>query len=262
MSRELSPPDRAKFLAARQALTFVEDGMRLGLGTGSTAAWFHRLLAERIHREGLNVIGVPTSSRTRDLCNALGVPLTTLDDAGWLDLTIDGADELDESLTLIKGGGGALLLEKIVATASDRMLVIADGAKRVKTLGAFPLPVEIVPFGWKTTKAIVEEALADLDVDGRNSTLRLHNSEPFVTDEGHFIIDLHLGRIGDATALAHLLTDIPGVVETGLFIGIAQAAVIGEPGGTVIRMTLHEEDRVIAPPAPEEEQDLIGRLED
>lgn len=156
MPAELSPIDKAKFVAAKRAVEFVEDGMKLGLGTGSTAAWMVRCLAERIKEEGLRVVGVPTSTRTAELARQLGVPVTSLDDAKWLDLTIDGADEFDPNLSLIKGGGAALLQEKIVATASDQMIVITDAAKEVAQLGAFPLPVEIIPFGWQTTKALIE----------------------------------------------------------------------------------------------------------
>lgn len=223
--------DKAKRAAALKALEFVEPGMKLGLGTGSTAAWFVELLAEKV-RDGLDVIGVPTSKRTGELAQARGIRLTTLDSAGWLDLTIDGADEFDRDLNLIKGGGGALLREKIVATASDRMLVLTDPSKRVETLGRFALPVEVVPFGWMTTKAIIEEMLEAFDVDGREAVLRLHKDEPLVTDEGHFILDLKLGRIGDPEDLATALNSIPGVVDNGLFIGLADAVIIGKADGT------------------------------
>ncbi|MFM2366866.1 MAG: hypothetical protein RIR95_1474, partial [Pseudomonadota bacterium] len=154
MPAELSPIDTAKFVAAKRAVQFIENGMKVGLGTGSTAAWMVRCLAERIRDEGLKVVGVPTSTRTAELARQLGIPITSLDDAKWLDLTIDGADEFDVNLALIKGGGAALLQEKIVATASDQMIVIADAAKEVSQLGNFPLPVEIIPFGWQTTKAL------------------------------------------------------------------------------------------------------------
>ena len=232
MPRSLTPADRAKRAAAERALDFVEPGMRLGLGTGSTADWFVRLLGEKVRAGALTgIVGVPTSVRTGKLAEHERIALTTLDEAGWLDLTVDGADELDASLNLIKGGGGALLQEKIVACASDRMVVIADAGKRVATLGAFPLPIEIVPFGWETTKAIVQKLLEDCDVGARRSALRLHKDEPFVTDGGHFILDLHLGRIGDPAELAAALISIPGVIETGLFVGIADMAVIGHETG-------------------------------
>ncbi|SET26824.1 ribose-5-phosphate isomerase RpiA [Oceanicella actignis] len=244
MAKTLTAADIAKRAAAREAVKLVESGMRLGLGTGSTAAWFVELLGERIREEGLKVTGTPTSERTARLAARLGVPLVTLDEAGWLDLTVDGADEFDAALTLIKGGGGALLQEKIVAVASDRMVVIADETKQVETLGAFPLPVEIVPFGWETTKAIVEEMLEDMDVDGRSSTLRMAKDAPYVTDCGHYILDLHLRRIGDPEDLSGALNAIPGVVENGLFIEIADMAVVG-----------HEDDTATTIEAPDLTED-------
>lgn len=221
-----------KIAAAQAALEHVEDGMRLGIGTGSTADEFVRLLAEKV-ADGFNVQGVPTSERTARLCVELGVPLFSLDDLPELDLTIDGADEVDHSLGLIKGGGGALLQEKIVATASDQMIVIADAAKEVAQLGAFPLPVEVVPFGWQTTKALIEETLVSLDVLGRATSLRLNGQQPFITDEGNYIVDLHLNRIGNARQLALVINQIPGVVENGLFIDICDVVIIGQGDGRV-----------------------------
>jgi len=232
MTAELSPIDKAKFVAAKRAVDYVEDGMRVGLGTGSTAAWMVRCLGEMVREDGIRITGVATSSRTADLARQVGVPVSTLDEVKWLDLTIDGADEYDPRLNLIKGGGGALLQEKIVATASDQMIVIADIGKQVDTLGAFPLPIEIVPFGWETTKAIVEAALKDADVATRGVTLRLARDTPFITDGGHMIFDLHLGAIGAPADLAAALITIPGVIDTGLFIDIADAAVIGHADGT------------------------------
>jgi len=234
MPADLSPIDKAKFVAARRAVEFVQDGMKLGLGTGSTAAWMVRCLAERIREEGLRVTGVPTSSRTAELARSLGVPITSLDDAKWLDLTIDGADELDGKLNLIKGGGAALLQEKIVATASDQMIVIADAAKEVGTLGAFALPVEVIPFGWQTTKALIEETLVSMDVLSRDCTLRMNGERPLITDEANYIVDLHLGRIGNPRQLALVLNQIPGVVENGLFIDICDIVVIGHGDGRVV----------------------------
>lgn len=231
MDDKIPPADRAKQACAERALEFVEDGMRLGLGTGSTAAILVRLLAEKARLEKMDLTCVPTSSRTRDLAASLGLKVVTLDDVGWLDLTIDGADEFDPKLNLIKGGGGALLQEKIVATASDRMLVISDDTKAVNTLGAFPLPVEVVKFGWETTKAIIEDALSEHDVGGTQVSLRLSREAPYVTDEGHYILDLHLRRIGAPESLAAGLNLIPGVVETGLFIDIADAVSVGYPSG-------------------------------
>ena len=231
MPTNLDPSERAKLASAEGALTFIEDGMRLGLGTGSTAAWLVRLLAEKVQSEKIDVTCVPTSTRTKDLAESLGLKVTTLDKVGWLDLTIDGADEFDPELNLIKGGGGALLQEKIVATASDKMLVISDDSKEVKHLGAFPLPVEVVKFGWETTKAIIEDALSDTDVAGQTVTLRLSREEPYLTDEGHYILDLHLRKIDAPLALSIILNQIPGVVENGLFVDIADVVCIGYASG-------------------------------
>ncbi|EAR51390.1 ribose 5-phosphate isomerase [Oceanicola granulosus HTCC2516] len=233
MSADLSPIDKAKFAAARRATDYVEDGMRVGLGTGSTAAWLVKCLGEMVREDGLRLTGVPTSSRTAALAREVGIKVVSLDEARWLDLTIDGADEYDSNLNLIKGGGGALLQEKIVATASDQMVVIADISKQVDTLGAFPLPVEVIPFGWQTTKVLIEETLIGLDVLGRDTSLRLNGERPYVTDEGNYILDLHLNRIGNARQLSLVLNQIPGVVENGLFIDVCDAVVIGYGDGRV-----------------------------
>jgi len=233
MTAALSPIDKAKFVAARRAVEFVEDGMRVGLGTGSTAAWMVRCLGELIRDEGMKVTGVATSVRTAELAAEVGIPIKTLDEVRWLDLTIDGADEYDPNLNLIKGGGGALLHEKIVATASDQMVVIADLSKQVDTLGAFPLPVEVIPFGWQTTKALIEEMLSNVDVLGRSASLRLNGSDPFLSDQGNFILDLHLRRIGNPVQLSLVLNQIPGVVDNGLFLDICDVLVIGNADGTV-----------------------------
>jgi ribose 5-phosphate isomerase A len=233
MTAELSPIDMAKFSAARRSVDFVEDGMKLGLGTGSTAAWMVRCLAERVRSDGLKVTCVATSRRTADLATDQGLKVVKMDDVRWLDLTIDGADEFDQNLNLIKGGGAALLQEKIVATASDRMIVIADAAKEVAQLGAFPLPVEVVPFGWQTTKALIEETLYSLDVLNREVTLRKTRNRPLKTDEKNLILDLHLKRIGNPRQLALVLNQIPGVVENGLFIDICDIVVIGNGDGRV-----------------------------
>ncbi len=233
MPMDMSRADRAKFVAAKRAVEFVEDGMRVGLGTGSTAVWMVRCLGEMVKNDGLQITGVPTSTRTAELARDVGLRVTTLDEAKWLDLTIDGTDEFDANLNLIKGGGGALLHEKVVATASDQMIVIADVSKQVETLGTFPLPVEIIPFGWQTTKTLVEETLINLDVMGRSSALRLDRDKPFVTDEGNFILDLHLRRIGNARQVSLVLNQIPGVVENGLFIDICDIIVIGRGDGSV-----------------------------
>ncbi|MDG1279727.1 MAG: ribose-5-phosphate isomerase RpiA [Pseudorhodobacter sp.] len=233
MAAELSPIDKAKFVAAKRAVDFVQNGMRLGLGTGSTAAWMVRCLGERIKEEGLRVTGVPTSTRTAELARQVGVPIVSLDEAKWLDLTIDGADEFDPNLNLIKGGGAALLQEKIVATASDQMIVISDAGKEVAQLGAFPLPVEVIPFGWQTTKALIEETLVAMDVLNRDCSLRMNGDAPLVTDEANYIIDLHLNRIGNPRQLAMVLNQIPGVVENGLFIDICDIVIVGHGDGRV-----------------------------
>jgi len=220
-----------KIEAARAALEHVTSGMRLGIGTGSTAEEFVRLLAVKV-AGGMEIIGVPTSERTAALCAELGVPLSTLDETPELDLTIDGADEIDAELSLIKGGGGALLREKIVASASARMIVIADESKIVDTLGRFPLPIEVNRFGLKATEIAVGNAASSLGLSGP-LTLRMTGDEPFVTDGGHLILDASFGRIPDARALSDALHAIPGVVEHGLFLGLADLAVIA--GSTGIR---------------------------
>lgn len=218
-----------KIKAAEVALSYVEDGMRLGIGTGSTAEEFVRLLAEKV-AGGFKVQGVPTSERTARLCVELGVPLKSLDELPELDLTIDGADELDGHLSLIKGGGGALLREKIVAAASTRMIVIADETKVVDTLGAFPLPIEINGFGAVATRVALEKAASRLGLTGEIS-VRRWGDEVFITDGGHQILDASFGRIPDAGALSEALHAIPGVVEHGLFIGLASLAVVAGAGG-------------------------------
>jgi ribose 5-phosphate isomerase A len=218
-----------KIEAARAALAHVTDGMRLGIGTGTTAAEFVRLLAEKV-AGGMSIIGVPTSERTAALCNELGVPLSTLDETPELDLTIDGADEVDPGLNLIKGGGGALLREKIVAAASTRMIVIADESKMVDTLGRFPLPIEVNRFGLKATEIAIRRAASDLGLSGP-LTLRMTDGQPFVTDGGHLILDASFGRIPDTRALSNALFAIPGVVEHGLFLDMARLAIIAGGGG-------------------------------
>jgi ribose 5-phosphate isomerase A len=248
MLGELSPIDKAKFVAAKRAVDFVENGMRVGLGTGSTAAWMVRCLGELVRQDGLKIKGVPTSTRTAALAREVGIEVISLDEAKWLDLTIDGADEFDRDLNLIKGGGGALLQEKIVATASDQMIVIADVGKEVEALGAFPLPIEVIPFGWQTTRALVEEMLISMDVLGRDVTLRMNGDRPFITDEGNHILDLHLNRIGNARQLAMVLNQVPGVVENGLFIDICDIVIVGYGDGRVetrdINQGTVEQDRL------------------
>ena len=233
MSANLSPKDQAKFVAAKRACEFVEDGMKLGLGTGSTAEWMVRCLADRIDKEGLRVKGVPTSNRTADLAKKLGIETISLDQAGQLDLTIDGTDEFDENLNLVKGGGGALLQEKVVAAASDKMIVIADTGKSVDQLGKFPLPVEVIGFGINSSQSLIEKLLHSQDIDQSMIKTRMSNNLPFVTDEGNYIIDLHLGRIGDPATLNVTLNQVPGVVENGLFLNMCDLILIGDEDGTV-----------------------------
>jgi ribose 5-phosphate isomerase A len=214
-----------KRAAAARALEFVQPGMRLGLGSGSTAKHFVELLAERV-RAGLDVIAVPTSETTRSDAERLGVPLASLDELPQLDLTVDGADEVGPDLSLIKGGGGALLREKIVASASARMIVIADDSKWVSALGRFPLPIEVVPFGLAATRRTVEAAAAAAGCPGPALLRRGKDGHAFVTDGGHWILDAAFERITDPKSLADRLDRIAGVVEHGLFIGLAHAAVL------------------------------------
>jgi ribose 5-phosphate isomerase A len=222
--------DELKRQAAARALEAVRDGMRLGLGTGSTAKHFVELLGERV-RAGLKVIGVPTSEATRADAARYGIALATLDEIDRLDLTVDGADEVDHSLNIIKGGGGALLREKIVAAASDRMIVIADDSKWVEALGRFPLPVEVIPFGLAATRRALAEAFAESGVSGQMGVRKAKDGHVFVTDGGHWIVDAHLRRIPDAPRLAGLLSAIPGVVEHGLFIGLASTVILAGTHG-------------------------------
>jgi ribose 5-phosphate isomerase A len=240
MPAELSPIDKAKYVAARRAVEFVEDGMKVGLGTGSTAAWMVRCLGEVVREEGLSIVTVPTSRRTAELARKVGLTVQSLDDVRWLDLTIDGADEFDRNLNLVKGGGGALLHEKIVATASDQMVVIADRSKQVDRLGAYPLPVEVIPFGLQTTQALVEEMLTNVEVMGRSVNLRMEQDEPFRSDEGNLILDLQLRRISNPAQLSLVLNQIPGVVENGLFLDICDVAIIGNSDGTVELQDIHK----------------------
>ena len=222
--------DALKRQAAARALDHVRDGMKLGLGTGSTAKHFVELLAEKV-KGGLRVVGVPTSEATRAQAQAAGVPLTTLHEIDHLDLTIDGADEIDPSFNLIKGGGGALLREKIVASASDRMIVIADDSKWVESLGRFPLPIEVVPFGLAATQRAIADAFARAGVSGQMVVRKAADGHVFVTDGGHWIVDARLGEIQDAPRLAGLLSAIPGVVEHGLFIGLASTVILAGAQG-------------------------------
>lgn len=230
--------DSWKQQAAERAIALVEDGMTLGLGTGSTAAKFVDLLGKRV-KEGLNVRCVPTSDATRVQAEKLGIALITLDEQPFLDMTVDGADELDEELRLIKGGGGALLREKIVATASGRMVVIADHTKRVAKLGKFPLPVEVVQFGLGATRGMIEVLASDAGCEGELTLRTGTDGRPVLTDSGNFILDCAFGQIDDPEALDEALRLIPGVVENGLFLGIADICFIGGPAGVA---TLERDD--------------------
>ncbi|MFZ2102886.1 MAG: ribose-5-phosphate isomerase RpiA [Oricola sp.] len=221
--------DELKIAAAKAALAHVEDGMKLGIGTGSTADAFIQLLAEKVG-EGFKVTGVPTSERSARKCVELGVPLATLDEMPRLDLAIDGADEIDPALNLTKGGGGALLREKIVAHASKKFIVIADETKLVPALGAFPLPIEVNPFGLEATRQDILEAYAAQGLSGE-IRLRVRDGQPYETDGGHFILDASFGHISDPKALSDALHSIPGVVEHGMFIGMTSLAIIAGSGG-------------------------------
>jgi ribose 5-phosphate isomerase A len=227
--------------AAERALDYLSDGMRVGLGTGTTAARFVDLVGARV-KAGLRLVGVPTSEATRMQAERLGIPLSTLDETPFLDLTVDGADELDGELRLIKGGGGALLREKIVATASERMIVIADASKRVQTLGAYPLPVEVVRFGLAATRNMVEVLAAEAGCQGGVLLRVSDDGRPFITDSGNFILDCAFGQIIDPEALDEALKLVPGVVENGLFLGIADMAIVAGPDGvSVFERDLPEE---------------------
>ena len=220
-----------KKAAAAKAVEFVEDGMKLGIGTGSTANEFIRLLALRV-KAGLKVTGVATSERSEQLCRELGIPVASLDEMPRLDLDIDGADEIGPKMALVKGGGGALLREKIVAFASARMLVIADHSKLVKTLGAFPLPIEVNPFGLEATKRAIADVAKSLGLSG-NISLRTKNNKIFITDGGHFILDASFSRISDPEGLSNALFSIPGVVEHGLFLNLANKSVVAMANGEI-----------------------------
>ena len=219
--------------AAEAALEYVKPGMRLGLGTGSTAEHFVRLLAPRV-KDGLKLTAVATSERTAALARELGITVSDLGQVRHLDLTVDGADEIGPGLTLIKGGGGALLREKIVASASDRMVVIADAAKVVDSLGRFPLPVEIVPFAYQVTMERIAEAAARCGCAQNLMRLRGGEGHAFKTDSGNFIADCAAESIPDPERLARMLSDIPGVVDHGLFISIASLALVGSPSGVKV----------------------------
>lgn len=232
----MTDADLAKFNAAQAALDYIKDGMIVGLGTGSTSAHFVRALGERV-RQGLRVKGVPTSEATRNLAEQVGVPMIEISQVTAIDIDVDGADEVDPAFRLVKGGGGALLREKIVAAASKQMVVIADETKWVETLGAFPLPVEVTRFGFALTQQRVAEALRRTGCAGDEVVLRVSGkaNEPVITDGGNYILDAHVQRIANAEALAAALQAIAGVVEHGLFIGLAQTVILGKAKGAEVK---------------------------
>jgi ribose 5-phosphate isomerase A len=227
---QLPGADAQKRAAAARALEYVEAGMTLGLGTGSTAAHLVDLLGQKV-AAGFDIRCVPTSEVTAAQARRLNIKLITLDEVPLLDLTIDGADELDGHLRLIKGGGGALLREKIVAVASERMIVIADAGKKVEVLGTYPLPVEVVPFGLMSTRLLVMEYAREAHCSGDITVRTTKDGTPFRTDSGNLILDCAFGKIEDAEALDAMLKLIPGVVENGLFLDIAWKAIIAGPAG-------------------------------
>jgi ribose 5-phosphate isomerase A len=227
--------EREKELAAEASLAYIEEGMAVGLGSGSTARHFVRLLGERV-RAGLSIRGISTSRKTDALAREVGIPLTTFQDVQRLDVTVDGADEIDPQLNLIKGGGGALLREKIVAAATEHFIIVADSRKPVSALGAFPLPVEVIPFGWQNVARSIRELGADVEL--RRST----SGEAFVTAEQNYILDCYFGRIWEPQALGIQLRDLIGVVEHGLFVGLTDLAIIGRGNVTeTIRRRGHPE---------------------
>lgn len=226
--KEPTKTDEEKLAAARASVRFVHDGQIVGLGTGSTATAAIRLLGEQVQK-GLKIVGIPTSQRSRELAESLGIPLATLDDYQQIDVTIDGADEFDPKLRLIKGGGGALLREKVVASASKLVVIVADSGKQVEVLGKFPLPVEVIPFA----QALIAERVTAL---GASVTLRQYAyGNPFVTDEGHHILDCHFGQIPDPPSLACRLSKMPGIVEHGLFIDMADLVIVAK-GSEIVEL--------------------------
>ena len=221
-----------KILAAQKAFEYVEDGMKLGLGTGSTADEFTKILSDNV-KNGLDVICVPTSENTKDLAESLNIPLASLENLNFLDLTVDGADEVDDDLSLLKGGGGALLREKIIAFNSKKMIVVADDTKKVSKLGEFGLPIELIKFEHKITINRVLEKLENIGYPG-TAELRVINGNPFTTDSENLIYDLSIGLIEEPAIIDNLLNSIPGVVENGLFVDMANIVIIGEQNGVKI----------------------------
>lgn len=219
--------DQIKEMVGRQAVDFVQPGMTIGIGTGSTVYWFIIALGEKINK-GLQCLAVPTSQKTKELAKKNFIPLADLNEVDFIDLTIDGADEINSALQLIKGGGGALLQEKMVASASRQFIVIADEQKIVNKLGRFPLPVEVLPYGWKQTRKRIEQLGCD------KVEIRKKNDEAFITDHGHFILDCYFNQIDDPYQLNIQLKNIPGLLETGLFLDLADAVLIGNSNGTTV----------------------------
>jgi len=224
MSYDVGKNDQEKEAAARASLRFVQDGQIVGLGTGTTATHFIKLLGERV-KNGLKIRGIPTSERSRQLALSLGIPLTTLDEYQEIAVTVDGADEVDPQLRLIKGGGGAMLREKIVASATRQLVIVADASKQVTRLGKFPLPVEVIKFAEELVAALGAQVDLRLGTDGK----------PFITDENNHILDCNFGEIDDVDGLARKLSDMPGVVEHGLFIGMASVVIFAR-GNEIVEL--------------------------
>lgn len=233
MSIERPAITEAKKAVARHAAGLVENGMKIGLGSGSTSAWLVRSLGKRVREEGLRFSATSTSLQTAVLAREHAIHTVELDELGILDMTIDGADEIDPGANLIKGGGGALLREKITASSSERVVIIVDESKCVPVLGAFPLPVEVVRFGWESSRQKIVESIESCGEIAAQVRIRQDGQNPFVSDDGHYILDVNLGRIESPERLAAELNRIPGVVENGLFIGMCDTAVVGRFDGSV-----------------------------
>ena len=218
--------EKSKKAVGEYAVRFIQQDMVVGIGTGSTVYWFIEALGRKV-KEGLHIKAVPTSTRSKEQAAQSGIPLLVLNDVSSIDITIDGADEIDHELNVIKGGGGALLQEKMVAAASGKLIIIADYSKYVTQLGAVPLPVEVVPYGWKQVQRKIQHYYST------EVRLRMQENKPYITDHGHYILDCHFGSIPDASSLSKELHNIPGVVEHGLFIHMVYAAVIGKEDGGI-----------------------------
>jgi len=231
--------DQEKEAAARASLRFVKDDQVIGLGTGSTAAYFIQLLGEQV-KNGLRIRGIPSSDRSREQAAGLGIPLTTLDECPEIDVTVDGADEVDPQLRLIKGGGGALLREKIVASATKYYVIITDATKRVPVLGKFPLPVEVIKFAQAVVKKKIEALGAQVELR------RAADGKPYLTDENNHILDCRFGQIPDADRLARQLSDMPGVVEHGLFIGMASVVLVAN-GSEIVELRARNKQKPSSP---------------